>query len=229
MLGTIANVTAIIIGSLFGFLLRGGISDRFNDTIMKGLALCVIIIGISGAIKSDNILLLILSVAIGAVIGEAIDLDGRLQKFGDEIEAKFKGRGGKVSQGFVTSSLLFCVGAMSIVGSLESGLTGNYKILFAKSILDGVVSIVLASSLGIGVLLSAFSVLIYQGTITFASSLLKDVLVEAVRINMTAAGSLLIVGIGLNMLGTAKIKVANLLPAVLIPILYQLAMNIFTK
>ena len=229
MFGTIANVIAIIIGSLVGLLFKGGISDRFNDTIMKGIALCVIIIGVSGSIKSDNILLLILSVAIGAVIGEAIDIERWLLKLGDKIETKLKGFGGKVSQGFVTSSLLFCIGAMSVVGSLESGLTGNYKTLFAKSIIDGVVSIVLASSLGIGVLLSAVSVFIYQGTITFAASLLSGVLVEAVITNMTAVGSLLIVGIGLNMLGYAKIKVANLLPAIFIPIFYQIIMKTFIK
>ncbi|TDT61084.1 DUF554 domain-containing protein [Fonticella tunisiensis] len=222
MLGTIVNALSIFFGSLIGFLLRGGIPEKINNTIMQGLALCVMLIGASGALKFDNLLLAILSVVIGAIIGEVIDIDERLKRLGDNIERNLKGRGGKVSEGFVSASLLFCVGAMAVVGSLESGLKGNHEILFAKSILDGVSSIVFTSSMGIGVALSSISVFIYQGIITIASSFLKDILVSNVIADMTAAGSLLIIGIGLNMMGIGKIKVANLLPAVFIPVIYHI-------
>lgn len=221
LLGTIVNALAIVVGGVAGFCLKKGIRERFNNIIMSGIALCVMLIGISGALKVKNMLLCIISIVIGAVIGELIDIDRLLKKLGDGIEGKLNGKAGKVSEGFVAASLLFCVGAMAIMGSLESGLTGNNKILFAKSILDGVSSAVLSSSMGFGVVLSSVSVFLYQGAITLASSLLKGVLVGSVVDDMTAVGSLLIIAIGMNMLGITKIKVANLLPAVFIPMIYQ--------
>lgn len=226
MLGTIVNALSIIGGSLIGLLLKKGIPERINQTIMNGIALCVLFIGISGSLKVNYLLLVIFSIVIGGAIGEIIDIDRRLQGLGDNIEKRLKGRGGKISEGFVTASLIYCVGAMAIVGSLQSGLTGNHQTLVAKSILDGISSIVFTSSLGIGVMLSAVSVFIYQGTITLAASLLSGILTTTVINDMTAAGSLLIIGISFNMLGITKIKVANLLPGVFIPILYQLLINI---
>lgn len=227
MLGTIVNALAILAGSLLGFVLKGGIPERINDTIIKGLSLCVLIIGISGAIKTNNMLLVICSVAIGGLIGEIIDIDKGLKKLGDFIESKLSGKGGKISEGFITASLMYCVGAMAIVGSLESGLSGNHKTLFAKSIIDGISSIMFTSSLGIGVALSAVSVFIYQGIITLSASALQGLLVTSVISEISAVGSLLIVGLAFNMMGVTKIKVANLLPAVLIPIFYQIIVNIF--
>lgn len=226
MLGTIVNTIAILIGGVIGLLFKNGIPERYSTTIMHALSLCVIFIGISGSLKCDNVLLLIISLVIGSFLGELLDIDAALKKFGDNLEKNFTGRWGKISDGFVTASLLFCVGAMAIVGSLESGLSGNNKILFAKSMLDGISSIIFASSLGIGVLFSSLSVLVYQGIITLCASLLKGILVNAVITNMTAVGSLLIVGLGLNMIGVTKIKVANLLPAVFIPVIYQLILSI---
>lgn len=226
MLGTLVNFSAIIVGGIIGILFKNGIPERISNTIMQGLSLCVIFIGISGAIKGSNTLLIIISMVIGGLIGELIDLDNLLQKFGDKIEEKFKGKGIKISEGFVTASLLFCVGSMAIVGSLQSGLEGDHKILFAKSMLDGITSIIFASSLGIGVILSSFSVLVYQGAITLAAASLKAILIQSVVADMTAVGSLLIIGLGFNILNITKIKVANLLPAVFIPIIYQLILNI---
>ncbi|AWI04361.1 DUF554 domain-containing protein [Clostridium drakei] len=226
MFGTIVNFLAIIVGSIIGMFLNRGISEKISTTIIHGLSLCTIFIGISGAIKGSNFILIIISVALGALIGELIDIDKKIEGLGNTIENKFKGNGSNISQGFVTSSLLFCVGSMAIVGALEGGLSGNYKILFAKSILDGTVSIIFASSLGLGVLLSSFSVLIYQGSITIAASFLKPFLTQTVITDMTAIGSILIMGLGFNMLNMTKIKVANLLPAVFIPIIYQIIMNL---
>ena len=237
MLGTIVNSITIIVGSLIGILIKGGVPERISDTIMKGLSLCVLYIGISGAFKGENTIITIVCIAIGAIIGELIDIDKKLNELGNLIEEKFNKRksyiienkasiennnlrNNKVSivQGFVYSSLIFCVGAMAIVGSLESGLQGNYNTLFTKSILDGVSSIIFTASLGIGVIFSAIAVFIYQGVITICAGWLANLLSEQVISSMTAIGSLLIVGLGVNMLGTSKIKVANLLPAVFIPI-----------
>jgi uncharacterized protein len=232
MIATIINVLAIVGGSILGLILKGGIPKKINDTVVKAMALSVILIGIleitgvASKLSSNDTLVIIFSMAIGAVIGESIDIDKKLINFGDKIEKKLNGRGGNISQGFVTASLLYCVGAMAIVGSLESGLTSNYKTLYAKSVLDGINSIIFTSTLGIGVMLSAVSVFIYQGAITLAAGLLSGVLVPSVS-SMTAIGGVLIIAIALNMLGTTKIKVANLLPAIFIPILYQVIVTVF--
>lgn len=238
MLGTIVNSLAIILGSLLGFLIKGRVSKKISDTIMKGLALVVLYIGISGAFKSENIIAIILSMALGGFIGEYLDIDKRLNNLGDFIENKInKGVSEEkrnlalrnmeespksklsISQGFVYSSLIFCVGAMAIVGALESGLQGNHNTLFAKSMLDGISSIIFTATLGIGVIFSAIVVFIYEGLITIGAGVLANILSESVILVMTSVGSLLIVGLGLNILEATKIKIANLLPAVFIPIL----------
>jgi uncharacterized protein len=229
MLGTIVNVAAIIVGSLLGFLIKGGIPKKVGDTVIQGLALSTMLIGILNAVAVNNLMLLIISMVIGSAIGEAIDIDRFLNNIGDMIEIKLNGRGGKVSQGFVTSSLLFCVGAMAIVGSLNSGLKGDHSTLFSKSILDFVFSLISASSLGIGVLLSSVSVFLYQGTITLLASGLKGFLIESVITDMSAIGGLLIIGISFNMLGMSKIKVANFLPAMFIPPVYQVILTLLGK
>ncbi|WP_373844974.1 DUF554 domain-containing protein [Clostridium sp.] len=226
LIGTIVNFIVIIGGSLVGLLLKGGVSEKISNTIIQGVSLCIIYIGILGVIKSSNVVLIITSMVIGGLIGEIIDIEDRIEKLGNKIQDKFKNRDVKISEGFVTASLLFCVGSMAIVGSFESGLEGNNKILFAKSMLDGITSIIFSSSLGIGVMISSISVLIYQGIITIAAFGLKTILIQSVITDMTAVGSLLIIGLGFNLLGIVKIKVANLLPAMFIPIFYQIILNV---
>ncbi|MDV4152481.1 DUF554 domain-containing protein [Clostridium sp. AL.422] len=224
MLGTIVNSLTIVIGSLIGLFLKGSINEKVSDTIMNGLALCVIYIGISGAVKGNNTIVMIISIVIGGFIGEIIDIDKKLENLGMRIEKRFNKNGEKISvaQGFITATLLFCVGAMAIVGSLESGLSNNHSTLYAKSVLDGISSIIFASTFGIGVILSAIVVFIYQGSITLAASLLSNFLNDTAINNMTAVGSLLIIGLGLNVLGITKIKVSNLLPAILIAAILSL-------
>ncbi len=161
MLGTFVNFLAIIGGSIVGLFLKGGIPERISSTVMNGISLCILFIGISGAFKVDNMLIVIISMSIGAVIGELFNLDEKLKKLGDWLEKKFKNNKNKISEGFVSASLIYCVGAMAIVGSLESGLRGNHEILFSKSILDGISAIIFSSTLGIGVMFSAVSVLVY--------------------------------------------------------------------
>lgn len=226
LIGTIVNFIAIVGGSLVGLLFKGGVSEKVSNTIIQGVSLCVIYIGILGVAKSSNVVLIITSMVIGGFIGEIIDIDNSIERLGNKIEDKFKNKNVKISEGFVTASLLFCIGSMAIVGSLESGLEGNNKILFAKSMLDGITSIIFSSSLGIGVMISSISVLIYQGIITIAAFGLKTILIQSVITDMTAVGSLLIIGLGFNLLGIVKIKVANLLPAIFIPIFYQAILNL---
>lgn len=221
MLGTIVNFVLILAGSILGLFLKGGISERFNQLIMQGLSLCVLLIGIDGALKYNSILVVILSISIGALIGEGLDFDKMLKNFGDKLQDRFKNSKSKISEGFVSASLLYCVGAMAILGSLKSGLDNDHRILISKSIIDGISSIFFSSTLGIGVMFSAVSVLIYQGSITLGASFLEPYLTEAVRFNMGATGSLIIIGLALNMLGITKIKVANLLPGIFLPILAQ--------
>lgn len=219
MLGTIVNTAAVLLGALLGLLLKKGLPVRFQDIIMKGLALCVLLIGISGALKGQNTLISILSIVVGAIIGELVDIDRRLNTLGRLIESRFaKGGDQTVARAFVTSSLLFCVGAMAIVGSLQSGLSGDHEMIYTKSMLDGVSSIIFASSFGYGVLFSAVAVFVYQGTIVLLAQWIAPVLSDAIIAEMTCAGSLLIIALGLNMLGLTKIKVANYLPALFMPI-----------
>jgi len=221
MFGVLINTLAVIIGSTVGLLLKKGIPDSIRDIVMKGLALCTIYIGITGSLKGQNTLILILSMAIGAAIGQGLDLDKRLNQFAEKLEEKFKKNGeqGSVAEGFVTASLIFCVGAMTIVGSLRAGLMGDYEMLMTKSILDLISSCVFASALGIGVLLSAGFVLVFQGAIVLLAQYVSPFLGDAVIAEMTCAGSILIIGLGLNILGVTQLKIMNYLPAIFMPII----------
>lgn len=219
--GTIVNSLGILGGCAVGLLLGKLIPEHLADAVTKGVALCVLYIGVSGMLADENTLVMIVSMVLGTIVGELLRLDDRLNALGDNIEQRFAKHGikGRVSEGFVTASLLFCVGAMAIVGSLESGLSGNHATLYAKSILDTVSAAVYASTMGFGVALSAIPVFLYQGAITLGASLLSPVLTDVVIAEMKAVGSLLIVALSLNMLGLTKIKVMNSVPAVFFPIL----------
>ncbi len=220
MLGTIVNALAIVAGTALGLILKSGIRDNYRETIMNAIGLSVLLIGMIGAIKTNNLLLLIFSLAIGSVIGEALKIEDRLAGLGRLIESKTSSTDGSVAKAFVTASLVFCVGSMAIVGSIESGLTGNHQTLFAKAVLDGIVSIFLSSTLGFGVIFSAAAVFVYQGIITLLSSSLKAFLTDAMIQEISAVGGVLIMAIGLNMLNIKKIKVGNMLPAIVLPFLY---------
>jgi len=231
-LGTIVNVAVIIAGGLAGTLFRKGIPQRVKDIIMQAIGLSVAMIGISGVLQgifkvSENgsldrlyIMTMILSLIIGGVIGEIANIEDKLDKLGNYFQSKFSKNGGSFSEGFVTASLIFCVGAMAIVGALEDGLTGNPGTLFAKSVLDGIMALVLSTTLGIGVAFSSIPILIYQGGITLLAVWIKPWLTPEVITHMSLVGSVLILGIGINLLGIARIKVGNLLPAIFIPFFY---------
>lgn len=215
MLGTIVNSAAIIVGTFLGILLKTGIPDKIKHTIMQGIGLSVMLIGLSMAMKTQNVIIVILSLVIGGIIGEVFAIENRLKNAGEWLEERVGQNQGDFTRGFVTTSLIFCVGAMAIMGALESGLTGNHTTLFAKSALDGITSIVFASSMGIGVAFSALPVFIYQGLITLTAASMKVFLTDAIIREMTATGGVLILGIGLNILEITKIKVGNMLPAII--------------
>lgn len=215
MLGTIVNSAAIIVGTFLGILLKTGIPYKIKHTIMQGIGLSVMLIGLSMAMKTQNVIIVILSLVIGGIIGEVFAIEDRLKNAGEWLEERVGQNQGDFTRGFVTTSLIFCVGAMAIMGALESGLTGNHTTLFAKSALDGITSIVFASSMGIGVAFSALPVFIYQGLITLTAASMKVFLTDAIIREMTATGGVLILGIGLNILEITKIKVGNMLPAII--------------
>ncbi len=224
MLGTLVNALAIIAGSVTGLLFSKGISEHYKVTVQNGVGLSVILIGIKGALVAENILVVIISIVIGALCGELCRIEHRLQQLGDFLEKRVKKademQESTFAKGFVTASLVFCVGSMAIVGSLESGLTGNHQTLYAKAVLDGVTSIIFASTMGLGVIFSAVAVFLYQGAITLTAVFIKGFLVPATIEEMTSTGGLLIVAIGLNMLGITRIRVGNLLPAIFMPLIY---------
>lgn len=219
MLGVFVNVFSVITGSLIGLLLKKGMSEKFSGVMTTAVALAVVYIGIDGMMNGENTLMLVLSMVIGAIIGSLLDLDRRLEQLGKKIEEKFRGGGnGKIAEGFVSATLLFCVGAMTIVGALQSGLSGNHETQYTKAILDFISSIVLASALGWGVMLACLSVLIMQGSVVLLAQFAAPYLSDYVIAEMTCAGSVLIFALALNMLGITKIKLMNFLPAMFVPV-----------
>ena len=231
MLGTIVNALAIIIGSLLGLLLNKGIPENYKNIVMSGVGLSVVLIGLKSALTSDSLMIVIFSLIIGAVIGEFLKIEEKLERLGEHMEQMVASKSSDQSsfaRGFVTASLVFCVGSMAIVGSLESGLTGTHQTLFAKSVLDGVTSIIFASTLGLGVLFSSLAVFIYQGLITLLAVFLKGYLVTETISQMTSVGGLLILAIGFNMLKITSIRVGNLLPGIFLPLLYFSLQRLFT-
>ncbi len=232
MIGTLINVATVLVGSALGLLLRRGMKPALSQTVMQGLALCTILIGLRGAFQTENVLLVILSMVVGGVAGSLLDIGGKMDRLGAYAQRKLARRGpvgagegavpedNSFAQGFVTASLVFCVGAMAVVGSLDSGIRGDHSTLIAKSALDGVAAVVFASAMGPGVMLSALPVLVYQGAISLLGNLIAPLLSQQVVLEMSAVGGLLIVGIGVNMLLQKDIKVANLLPAIFVPFVY---------
>lgn len=218
MIGVIVNVATVLAGSLIGLIFKKGISKKYSDAVMVGIGFCTILIGIQGMLKGENVLVSIVSMVLGAIVGTAIDIDGKLSKVGDYLSSKLKkGDSDKVSitEGFVTASLVFCVGAMTIVGSLNSGLKGDHTMIFTKSTLDFFSSMMLASSLGIGVPFAAAFVFIFQGAIVLLSGVLAPVLSDGAIAEITCVGSLMIMALGLNLTGLGKFKVANYTPSLI--------------
>ncbi|TGB01260.1 DUF554 domain-containing protein [Halobacillus salinus] len=218
LLGTLVNGLCIMVGTLLGLFFTK-IPERYKETVMSGVGLVVILIGLQMAFETESIVVVLISLLIGAIIGEAAHLEERLEYIGRWIERKFTNpeSSSSVAQGFITASLIFVIGAMSVIGALDSGLRNDHEVLITKAIIDGFVSLVLTSTLGIGVIFSVIPVVLYEGSIAlFATQINRFVpqeLLDLFIVEMTATGGLMIVAIGLNMLKLTKIRVANLLPA----------------
>lgn len=225
MIATIINAVLVLVGSSIGIVFKSKIKESYTKTLIAGMALCVMFIGISSALETSSAIHLIICMVIGILIGELLKIENRLDSLGDFLKSKFvksDSENSSFTEGFVAATLLFCVGSMAIMGSLEAGINHNYTIILSKSIIDCVSACTLAATLGIGVAFSAAGVLIYQGAITLLASVVAPYLSSVVVAEMTAVGGLVVVGIGLNMLGIGenKIKVGNMLPCIFLPLVY---------
>ncbi|AMM95305.1 DUF554 domain-containing protein [Peribacillus simplex] len=220
LLGALVNGACILIGSILGRFLQH-IPEKIKETVMSGIGLAVMVLGLQMGLKSDQFLIVILSIVGGAVLGEWMNLEARLNSLGNWIERRMKAKEGiSISQGFVTATLIFGIGAMAIIGAMDSGIRNDHDVLITKAIIDGFTALVLASTLGIGVLFSAFPVILYEGLIAIFSrqinTLIPTALMDSFILEMTATGGVMILAIGLNIIGVTKIRVANLLPGIMI-------------
>lgn len=233
MLAVFVNMCAVIIGSLIGIFFKTKIKPEKFDTIVSALALITMSIGISSAIKTENVLIVVVCLVLGTIVGTLLKINNRIEGAGDYIKTKlFKGESkeSKFTEGFATASILFCVGSMSIMGSLDAGISHEYGTIFTKSALDFVMAIAFGAALGVGVTFSALFVLVYQGLLTLLSSFIAPYLSTAVVLEMSAVGGILLIGTGLNMLGFTdkKIVVADMLPAIFLPLLYFSVANLIS-
>ncbi len=226
MLGVIVNVITVLLGSCIGMLFKKGIPEKVSTAAMIGLGACTLYIGISGSLCGENALIVIASVVLGAISGTLLNIDGVINKLAEKVELKFKKEGQRVSvaEGLVTATLLFCVGSMTVTGSIQAGLTGDNSVLITKATLDLVSSMLLASSLGFGVMLASVSVFVIQGGLVLLASLISPFMSTGAINEMTCVGSILIIMIGANLMGITKIKVADFLPAIIYaPVIYNIA------
>ena len=230
MIAVIVNTVAILVGGFLGLLFGNKIKQDYSKTIMCGLGICTMVLGITGAITTENILLVILCLVIGTILGEWLNVEKRLDSAGEWLKRRVaKNGGGRFTEGFVTASLLFCVGSMAIMGSLDAGIRGDYSTIFTKSILDGVMSVTFAATMGVGVLFSALSIFVYQGALTLLAGLVEPLLSAEAIGEMSAVGGILLIGTGINILGLTKerIRVGNMLPALLFPAIWFAIENLF--
>lgn len=216
MLGTIVNVAAIAAGGVAGLLIHSRLPQRYVTIVFQGLGLVTAAIGVSMSLRSDRLILAVVSVVLGAVIGEALRLEERLELGAQRLKERAKMRDGRFTEGFVTATLLYCVGSMAILGSIEDGMGMEPKLLLTKSLMDGVSAIVLSASFGVGVLFSILPLAIYQGLITLFAGYLSRVMSEAMIADLTCVGGILLIGLALNILGIKKISVVNMLPALVV-------------
>ncbi|WP_080871895.1 DUF554 domain-containing protein [Oceanobacillus timonensis] len=232
LFGTIVNIVFIIIGSIIGLFFTK-IPERFKETVMNGIGLAIVLIGLQMALQTEQIIIVLLSLLSGAIIGEGLKIEEGLNRFGTWIGNRFavSGNNTSISQGFVTASLIFCVGALAIIGALDSGIRGDHGVLITKGIIDGFTALVLTTTLGIGVILSAVPVLLYQGTIALLATQINrwvpDAFLDGLIVELTAVGGLLILAIGLNLLNITKIRIGNLLPSIVTVVLVYYVFTLF--
>lgn len=231
LLGAAVNAGAIVIGALMGCYVLRGIPFRFEDIMMKGMGLATMLIGIQGALQYQQIMVVILSMVVGGIVGEWIDIDKRMNQLGVWAEQRMGSAEGTFAKAFAMASILFCTGSMAIVGAMNSGLQGNHDMLFAKALLDGTISVIFASAMGIGVVFAALPVFIYEGIIALGAGAVKDYLTDQIIGEMAATGSLVLVAVGYNFLvpESQKIKAVNMIPAIFLPWLFISLQNLILK
>lgn len=230
MIAAVVNAVVVILGGALGLLFGGRLQERHTATLVSGLGICVVVIGITSAVETSNILIVILSVVFGTIVGELLRIEARLDALGDFLKARLGRHGGsRFTEGFVTASLLFCVGSMAIMGSFDAGLRGDYQTIFAKSALDGVMAVTFAATMGLGVLFSGATVLVYQGALTLVAAFVEPFLSAPVVTEMSAVGGVLLIGTGMNILGLSpsRIKVGNMLPAMVVPVVWFAVAGLF--
>lgn len=228
LIAAIVNAVVVVLGGLLGLLLGGRLKERHTKTIVMALGICTMVIGITSAIVTTNILIVIICLVIGTIIGELLKIEHRLDTLGDWLKSKVaKNGGGRFTEGFVTASLLFCVGSMAIMGSFDAGLRGDHNTIFAKSALDCVMAVTFAATMGVGVLFSGATVLVYQGALTLLAGVVEPYLSAEVIVEMSAVGGVMLIGTGMNILSLTKerIKVGNMLPAIVLPVLWFAVSN----
>lgn len=216
MIGTIINAVAVIIGSSIGLLIQSKLPKKITDTAFHGVGLFTMVLGIMMAIKTTNVLMMILSIVIGAIIGELLDIDHRINIFGERLKKILKNKNEHFSEGFVTAFLLYCMGSMTILGAFEEGLYGTSNLLIAKSVLDGFSSIVLAATIGIGVLFSFIPLLLFQGGLTLLASNVQSIFSEVIITELSAVGGIILLGLGLNLMEIKKLRILNFLPSLIV-------------
>ncbi len=223
LLGAAVNAAAIFLGAAIGLLFKKGLSERMQQMLTNALGLCVVFIGFKGALDGDNLLITALSLVLGGLLGEWIDIDRRLNQFGAFLQKKLtKNPDSTFGEGFVSATLFVCVGAMAIVGAIEAGMKGSFDTYYTKALLDGVTILIMTASLGVGCILSGVVLFVYEGALTLSAQFVSAFLTETMIAEMSCVGSILVLAIGLNLLKITKIKVANLLPAAFLPILFCL-------
>lgn len=218
-MGTIINAIAIIVGGALGLLFRKGFPERISQTTLQVLGLFTLVVGLGMAIQGQQLIMVLISLALGAGLGEWLDIEGRLDRFGNWLERRLHVTEGSPAKGFIYASLLFCVGSMAIVGSITDGLKGDYSILVTKAMMDGIISIPFAASMGFGVLGSALPILLYQGSLTLLASKVQSFFTPVMIRELTSVGGVIIIGIGVNILGLQKIRVGNFIPALILIVL----------
>lgn len=233
-LGTIVNALAVAAGGIAGLIIKKGLSENIQDTLMKALGLATVFIGLSGAltgliyiengvIKTGGSMLMIISLVLGSIAGEFIDIENKLEILGEKIKVAVKMKGdSKFVEGFVTNALVICIGAMAVVGSLQDGLNHDASMLYAKAVLDCLISMVFAATLGVGVIFAGAVLFVYQGSITLLASVIAPYLSDGLINNISYIGSVLIFGVGINLIFGKKIKVGNMLPALVVPVIYEI-------
>lgn len=214
--GTLLNAATVLIGGLIGTMLGANLPERLRANVVRGLGLFVIVLGVQGALQTQNVIVLLFAILLGGIAGSALSLDGRLKATGDALQRRFAARGGRVSEAFVTSSIVFCVGPLTFLGAIQNGLSGDARLLTIKSVLDGFAALAFAASLGWGVLLSVVTILVYQGALAAGASLFAHALTDAMIREMSAAGGLLVMGVGLRLLEIKDLQVADFLPAIVV-------------